>query len=228
MKITLIDMSVVQYQLYHRHCKNFKEGRQSKDTVRNYMKLEIINFIAPAVAKGFSPVLIFDKKRNDKYWRQDFIEMHEGFYRSLWDDETLGRGANTGDGPNEEFYKGGRMKAAEYSSLLSRIKEAAEILKTEHPFFEEPGLEADDFYGLLVKYKGAKDCIDIVSVDRDLSGLLKVGDKTIRFIDLYYARKYKVYSAEDIVSFFRDKLHPSIETPEEAYYWKQQLGESGD
>lgn len=228
MKVTLIDMSVVIYQCYFRNYKSHKEGRQSKDTVRNYMKLELVNLFAPAVTKGYEVVLIFDKKRDKKYWRQEFIESNAEFYRNLWDDENTGRGHNTGEGPNEEGYKGGRLKATEYTSLLDRTREAAELLKLDYPFFEEPGLEADDWYGLLVKYKGVTDCIDIVSVDRDLSGLLKVGDKAIRFVDMYPKRRYSIHYSEDIVSYFQEKLHPSIETPEEAYYWKQQLGESGD
>jgi hypothetical protein len=45
---------------------------------------------------------------------------------------------------------------------------------------------------------------------------------------MYPKRRYSVHYSEDIVNYFKEKLHPSIETPEEAYHWKQQLGESGD
>ena len=228
-KYALIDMSVLIYQVYFRNYKWYNQERHTEKTLINFLFNKLNELIAPAIAPGFTPIYIFDKKKDGVYWRQRFIDDNAEFYTALWSDPKNGRGMNTGTGPNDEKYKGGRLKAKDYNAVLGFTRTASELFKTEpYIWFEEPGLEADDLFALFVKYVPSNVHLDLVTVDRDISGLLKLDNPHIRFIDLYPKRRYEVNYAEDIVKYFKNKLHPSIETPEEAYYWKQQLSEVGD
>lgn len=227
-KFTLVDMSVVIYQVYFRNYKWFNPLIHKEEALIPFLLKKIEELIKPAIDKDYQPVYIFDKKRNNKYWRQEFIENNVEFYRSLWDDPTTGRGKNIGSGPNDEAYKGARLKPKDYNPVLNYTRKAAELLKEKSHWFETPGLEADDLFGLLVKYKPDNVHLDLLTVDRDIAGLLQLDNLTIRFVDLYPKRRYSIHYAEDIVEYFQNKLHPDIKTPAQAYYWKQQLGEAAD
>ncbi len=228
-KFSLIDVSNIVYQVYFRNYKFYNENRHTEKNIVPFLLNKINELIAPAIQQDFVPIYLFDKKKDGKYWRQDFIEDNAEFYSELWANPATGRGMNTGSGPNQEQYKGGRLAPDKYNPVLNYTRKAAELLKTQPGYwFEEPGLEADDWAGLLVKYAPANYHLDLVTVDKDWAGLLRLNDSRIRFIDLYPKRRYEIQYAEDAVSYFNKKLHPSIETPAEAYYWKQQLGETGD
>jgi 5'-3' exonuclease len=228
-KFSLIDVSNIVYQVYFRNYKWFNPNQHTEKALVPFLLNKINELIAPAVQQDFVPIYLYDKKKNSKYWRQNFIEDNAKFYSELWADPTTGRGMNTGSEPNQEQYKGGRLTPDKYNPVLNYTRKAAELLKTQPGYwFEEPGLEADDFTGLLVKYAPANYHLDLVSVDKDWCGLLKLDNPNIRFIDMYPKRRYEIHYAEDVVKYFQAKLHSSIEKPEEAYYWKQQLGETGD
>jgi 5'-3' exonuclease len=228
-KFSLIDVSNIVYQVYFRNYKWFNPNQHKEAVLIPFLLNKINELIAPAIHIDYTPVYLFDKKKDGKYWRQNFIDDNSEFYSALWADPNTGSGYNRTNVTPDEKYKGGRLKPTDYNPVLNYTRAAAELLKVQSNYwFEEPGLEADDWAGLLVKYKPDNFFLDLVTVDKDWAGLLRLNDLTIRFIDLYPKRRYEVQYAEDAVSYFNKKLHPSIETPEEAYYWKQQLGESGD
>jgi hypothetical protein len=218
LKYSLIDVSNLIYQVYFANYKAYNPNIHINPVPFLYDKL--VALVTPAIKPGYKPVFLFDKKRDGCYWRQNFIDDRAKFYSELWEQVSSSESV-------DQKYKGGRLKASDYNPILDYTREASELLKKQL-YFEEPGLEADDLAGLLCKYR-PKDCyLDLVTVDWDWAGLLELNNNKIRFIDLYYRRRYKVHKADDVVDYFKSKLCKEVESPDQAYYWKQKLGEKGD
>ena len=224
-KFSLIDVSTAVYMTYFRCYRNYNPNRPEEVVVK-YLKQQLLALIEPAIQPGYYPVLLFDCKQNGVYWRQNFIDNHAAYYSELWANPKTGNGMNAAGAVNDEKYKGGRLKSTDYNPILKLTWIAARQLAEQYVCFEEPGLEADDFAGLLVAYKPDNVSLDLVTVDRDWAMLLR--NETIRFIDLYPKRRYQIEYTEDAVKYFQNKIHSSIETPEEAAYWKAKLGEKSD
>jgi 5'-3' exonuclease len=218
-KLALVDMSVMIYQTYFRHCKYYNEGRNKDTATIAFIELELVKLFQPGVSKDFTPILVFDKKDSDKvYWRQKFIEQHQEEHNEKW--------AQQGS-IEDQAYKGGRLKPKDYSKLLCLTRLAAENLKEKYIFFEYPGLEADDLVALLCQYKNTDDFIDLLTVDRDWSGL--VDDyRNIRWVNFLPKQRYKIETEINVVNYFKTKLDSGLEHPSECYQYKRDYGEVGD
>jgi hypothetical protein len=226
MSYCLIDTSNIIYQVYFRNYKWYNPLVHKSETLIPFLTSKIIELITPAIQPGFIPILLFDKKKDSKYWRQEFIENHADFYEKLWADPSTGLGMNTSTSKEiDSKYKGGRLKSTDYNPVLEFTRQAAERLKASYLWLEEPGLEADDWAGLFVKYKPENVLIDLVTVDRDWAALAREG---VRWVNMLPKSRYTVEYSEQVVKYFQAKLHSSIKDPFEAFEWKRVKGERGD
>jgi 5'-3' exonuclease len=220
LKLALIDMSVIIYQTYFRNEKAFQARFKDKPEVQEYFVKQLDYLLLQSVQESFQPVLLFDKKSDGKYWRQNFIEDNQEEHTKAWSETTTKK-------PEDKKYKGGRLAPKAYSDLLGICRKAGEILKDKYVYLEEPGLEADDLCGLVIKYKATETHVDLITVDRDWSGLVD-DSKNIRFIDQYPKRRGQILKEADVVKFFQEKLSKELVHPSEAYEFKRVIGEAGD
>lgn len=216
-KYCLIDVSTIVYQTYYRFARQFGKRSLDPETTTSFLLSQLNTLIAPGIQPGYQPVYLFDRKRNGVYWRQEFIDDHSVFYSELW----------TKHNPKEldTAYKGGRLKPEAYNILLKYTRDAAEKLKEQGPWFDVPGLEADDFAGLFVKYKPEDVYLDLLTVDRDHSGLTR---PKVRWINMLPKKRYQIETEIEVIEYFRIKLSPNINSPIEAFEAKRVKGELGD
>lgn len=216
-KYVLVDVSTVVYQTYYRFARQFGKRSLDPETTTSFLLSQLNALITPGIQPGYQPVYLFDRKRNGVYWRQEFIDDHAVFYSELW--------AKHNPKELDTAYKGGRLKPEAYNILLKYTRDASEQLKKQGPWFDVPGLEADDFAGLFVKYKPEDVYLDLLTVDRDWCLLTK---PNTRWINMLPKKRYQIETEVEAVNYFREKLDSSINTPLEAAEAKRVIGEKGD
>jgi 5'-3' exonuclease, N-terminal resolvase-like domain len=216
-KYCLIDVSTIIYQTYYRFAKQFGKRTLNPETTTAFLLDQLNALIEPGVQLGYMPVYLYDRKQDGAYWRQNFIDDHSVFYSELW----------TAHNPKEldTAYKGGRLKPEAYNVLLKYTRDAAELLKKQGPWFDTPGLEADDFVGLFVKYKPEEVYLDLLTVDRDWSCCAR---PKVQWINMLPKKRYQIETEVEVVEYFKAKLDPVITTPIQAFEAKRVKGELGD
>ena len=217
--LALIDVSTILYQVYFRNCKSYKSGVHKESTTINWLYGAILSLTKPGIAPGYTPVYLFDQKRQGSYWRQEFMDQHKELYSKLWADYS--------EKKRDESYKGGRLTPEEYNPLLDLTRKAAELIKKDHLWFSVPGLEADDFAGLFTKYKEPDIFLDFVTVDRDWAALTD-DEKNVRWINMYTKKRYTIETQKEVLEYFRKKLSKKIMHPLDAFEFKRLKGELGD
>jgi 5'-3' exonuclease len=212
MNLTLIDISFLIHTVYFRFEKN-----PPKVNLSLKVKQALISILQPAVSKGFTPILVFDKKDSDKvYWRQKFIEqLGESHYSKFPSNVT-----------NRNYKEKSKEKAVN-KELMSVIKKAAFDLTGVFKGFGFWGLEADDYIGLICKYKSSEDKVDIFTGDRDLAGLVD-DSRQIRWIQAHSTNRYSIETEAAVIEFFKRKVSAKIKHPNEVYYYKAIKGDSSD
>jgi 5'-3' exonuclease len=216
-KYCLVDVSTIIYQAYYRFAKQFGKRAFDPKTTTAFLLDQLNALIEPGIQPGYLPIYLYDRKKDGVYWRQEFINDHAVFYSELWA-AYRPKELDTG-------YKGGRLKPEDYNVLLKYTRDAAELLKNQGPWFGAPGLEADDFAGLFVKYKPEDVYLDLLTVDRDWCGLTSPG---VRWINMLPKKRYQIETEIEAVEYFKAKLDSAITAPYEAYEAKRVKGELGD
>lgn len=210
-------MSNIVYQIYFRFAKQFGKRNLDADTTINFLHTQLDNLIKPGIQSDYIPIYLYDYKKDGVYWRQNMIDDYPVFYSELW--------AKYSNKKQDESYKGGRLKPEAYNQILGYTRKASELLKKGNLWFGTPGLESDDYAGLLVKYKPENVYIDLLTVDRDWCGLTR---PKVRWINMLPKKRYTIETEIEAVLYFQEKLSASIKSPIEAYEAKRVKGELGD
>jgi 5'-3' exonuclease len=217
--LTLLDASVLIYQTYYRHERSFNPKIHSGEKTVEHFADKLYQLFKPAIADGFEPVLIYDRKDADGvYWRQKFIEENQEEHTAAWTKQGA---------ISDQSYKGNRKAKHEYSELLDIVKEAGERLKLHYKHLIWPGLEADDLAGLVCQYKPHDLAVDLVTVDRDWAGLTDK-ERNIRWINMLPKKRYTIETEDEVAAYFRQKLDKNLIHPSEAYFYKRMYAEAGD
>lgn len=156
-------------------------------------------------------VLVLDHPVNGKYWRNIFQEKRLGladlkspeFKELSAEDQQLEIIKH-----QQQGYKGHRIKDWNFYTGCLKIASRQfleSFVKRGGSAFSFPLLEADDFVGLLIKYKPQDLEIVLTTLDRD-HGQLVSDQKNVKWQNLHYKNYGKVETEKDALKFFTKKL----------------------
>jgi 5'-3' exonuclease len=206
--LTLIDASCLIHSLYFR-------AEKAKST--RALKQQMIGLILPAIQKGYSPVLVFDKKDSQKkYWRDHFIEQLGDLHYDLFSEAH----------PNKN-YKEKVTSKPKNKELLNELRQIALDLTGVIPSLIYTEMEADDLIGLICKYKPTELKVDIFTGDRDLAGLVN-DSASIRWINMMSNNRYVIETESAVLEFFQKKISRKINKVSEVYLYKSLKGDTSD